>query len=36
VRQIWLPHGHLSPGDTLQMRVLADSTLSHFAFLRGP
>jgi hypothetical protein len=35
VRQIWIPHGHLTPWDTLQMMELADSTLSHFAFLRG-
>lgn len=35
VRQIWLPHGHLMPGDTAVMRELADSTLSHFDFL-GP
>jgi len=34
VRQIWLPHGHLMPGDQAQMRELADSTLSHFDFLR--
>jgi fermentation-respiration switch protein FrsA (DUF1100 family) len=33
VRQIWLPHGHLMPGDDAQMRELADSTLSHFRFL---
>jgi fermentation-respiration switch protein FrsA (DUF1100 family) len=36
VRQIWLPAGHLTPGDTAQMRVLADSTLAYFGFLRGP
>jgi poly(3-hydroxybutyrate) depolymerase len=35
VRQIWLPHGHLMPGDFAHMRELADSTLSHFAFLRA-
>jgi fermentation-respiration switch protein FrsA (DUF1100 family) len=34
VRQIWLPYGHLMPGDVLQMEELADSTLSHFRFLR--
>jgi fermentation-respiration switch protein FrsA (DUF1100 family) len=34
VRQIWLPHGHLMPDDFALMRELADSTLSHFAFLR--
>lgn len=33
VRHIWLPHGHLMPGDTALMRELADSTLSHFDFL---
>ncbi|MBW3534708.1 MAG: prolyl oligopeptidase family serine peptidase [Gemmatimonadetes bacterium] len=33
VEQIWLPHGHLMPGDTALMRELADSTLSHFDFL---
>jgi hypothetical protein len=35
VRQIWISHGHLMPWDTLQMRELADSTLSHFGFLRA-
>jgi fermentation-respiration switch protein FrsA (DUF1100 family) len=35
VRQVWLPHGHLMPSDTLQMKELADSTLSHFEFLRS-
>ncbi|MDQ3522100.1 MAG: prolyl oligopeptidase family serine peptidase [Gemmatimonadota bacterium] len=34
VRQLWLPHGHLMPDDTAAMRELADSTLSHFGFLR--
>lgn len=34
VRHLWLPHGHLAPGDTAAMRELADSTLSHFRFLR--
>lgn len=34
VRQIWLPHDHLMPGDVDVMRELADSTLSHFEFLR--
>lgn len=34
LRQIWLPHDHLMPGDTAVMRELADSTLSHFDFLR--
>jgi fermentation-respiration switch protein FrsA (DUF1100 family) len=34
VRQIWLPHDHLMPGDFDLMRELADSTLSHFEFLR--
>lgn len=34
VRHIWLPHDHLMPGDTAVMRELADSTLSHFEFLR--
>jgi hypothetical protein len=33
VRQIWIPHGHLMPEDTLQMKELADSTLAHFGFL---
>jgi fermentation-respiration switch protein FrsA (DUF1100 family) len=33
VRQIWLPYSHLMPDDTLQMRVLADSTLAYFGFL---
>jgi dienelactone hydrolase len=36
VRVIWLPHGHLRPGDFAAMRELADSTVSHFRFLRGP
>jgi fermentation-respiration switch protein FrsA (DUF1100 family) len=36
VRQIWLPHGHLLPDDYAHMRELADSTLSHFEFLRSP
>jgi dienelactone hydrolase len=36
VRQLWLPHGHLMPGDHAQMRELADSTLAHFHFLREP
>lgn len=37
VRQIWLPHDHLMPGDLEAMRELADSTLHHFRFLRaGP
>ena len=35
VRQIWLPHAHLMPENTLLMRELADSTLSHFPQLRG-
>ena len=35
VRQVWIPHGHLMPWDTVQMKELADSTLSHFDFLRG-
>lgn len=34
VRHIWLPHGHLMPGDLELMRELADSTISHFDFLR--
>lgn len=34
VHQVWLPHGHLEPGDTAAMRELADSTLAHFRFLR--
>lgn len=34
VRQIWLQHGHLMPGQNAHVRELADSTLSHFAFLR--
>jgi fermentation-respiration switch protein FrsA (DUF1100 family) len=34
VRLIWLPYGHLMPGDVLQMEELADSTLAHFRFLR--
>lgn len=34
VRQIWLPHDHLMPGDSAQMRELADSTLSYFPQLR--
>lgn len=34
VRQIWLPHDHLMPGDLDAMRELADSTLSHFEFFR--
>lgn len=33
VVQLWLPHGHLMPGDTALMRELADSTLSRFDFL---
>lgn len=36
MRHIWLPHGHLSVDSMEMMRELADSTLSHFAFLRGP
>jgi fermentation-respiration switch protein FrsA (DUF1100 family) len=35
VRQIWLPHGHLMPDDFSLMRELADTTLSHFGFLRA-
>jgi fermentation-respiration switch protein FrsA (DUF1100 family) len=35
VRQIWLQHGHLMPGEDTHVRELADSTLSHFAFLRA-
>lgn len=35
VRQIWLSHDHLMPGDTAVMRELADSTIHHFDFLRG-
>lgn len=35
VRHVWLPHGHLEPGDTAAMRELADSTLAHFPVLRG-
>jgi hypothetical protein len=35
VRQIWLPRGHLMPDDFSHMRELADSTLSHFGFLRA-
>lgn len=35
VRQIWLPHDHLMPDEIEVMRELADSTLSHFEFLRG-
>jgi hypothetical protein len=34
VRQVWLPHDHLMPDDYEVMRELADSTLSHFTFLR--
>lgn len=34
VRQIWLPHDHLMPGDLEVMRELADSTIHHFPFLR--
>lgn len=34
VRQIWLPYGHLMPGDVQQMEELADSTLAHFGFVR--
>lgn len=34
VRQIWLPHDHLMPGDTEVMRELADSTLRHFPQLQ--
>lgn len=34
VELMWLPHEHLMPGDTALMRVLADSTLSRFEFLR--
>jgi fermentation-respiration switch protein FrsA (DUF1100 family) len=36
VRQIWLPQDHLMPGELDVMRELADSTLSHFTFLREP
>ncbi|MGH7458659.1 MAG: alpha/beta hydrolase family protein [Longimicrobiaceae bacterium] len=36
VRHIWLPHDHLMPDDDEVMRELADSTLSHFDFLRQP
>ena len=36
VRQIWLPQDHLMPGERDVMRELADSTLSHFTFLREP
>jgi hypothetical protein len=35
VRQVWIPHGHLMPSDTVQMKELADSTLSYFEFLSG-
>jgi fermentation-respiration switch protein FrsA (DUF1100 family) len=35
VRQIWLARGHLMPDEPLHMRELADSTISHFAFLRA-
>jgi fermentation-respiration switch protein FrsA (DUF1100 family) len=35
VRQIRIPHGPLMPWDTVQMKELADSTLSHFGFLRS-
>lgn len=35
VRHIWLPHGHLMPDDFALMRELADSTISHFEFLRN-
>ncbi|HEX6927114.1 MAG TPA: hypothetical protein VF167_16945 [Longimicrobiaceae bacterium] len=34
VRQIWLPEDHLMPDELEVMRELADSTLSHFPFLR--
>jgi fermentation-respiration switch protein FrsA (DUF1100 family) len=34
VRQIWLPHDHLMPGDLAVMRELADSTIRHFPFLQ--
>jgi fermentation-respiration switch protein FrsA (DUF1100 family) len=34
LRHIWLPHDHLMPGDVDIMREMADSTLSHFDFLR--
>lgn len=34
VRQIWLPHDHLMPGDLAVMRELADSTIRHFDFLQ--
>ena len=34
VRQIWLPHDHLTPGDLAVMRELADSTIRHFPFLQ--
>jgi hypothetical protein len=34
LRQIWLPHDHLMPGDLAVMRELADSTISHFEFLQ--
>jgi fermentation-respiration switch protein FrsA (DUF1100 family) len=36
LRHIWLPHDHLMPGDVDVMREMADSTLSHFDFLRQP
>jgi hypothetical protein len=35
-RIVWLPHGHLMPDHDPVMRELADSTLAHFGFLRGP
>jgi fermentation-respiration switch protein FrsA (DUF1100 family) len=34
VRHVWLPRGHLMPDDLELMRELADSTISHFGFLR--
>lgn len=34
VYQMWLPHDHLMPDELGVMRELADSTLSHFEFLR--
>src|SRR5690606_7786167 len=34
VRQIWLPEDHLMPDELEVMRELADSTFSHFSFLR--
>lgn len=33
VRLVWLPYGHLMPGDVDVMRELADSTIAHFDFL---